>query len=415
MKAVKSVLFKISLMGSQSVSTQPSEKSGDTGTSSGGDKHKTFGVKQRLKELEDKLDCVKYEGTRIIGVVGMPGIGKTTLMRELFKMWQFKFTRHALVDNILAKSKDRGLDCLPALLLEDLLGVEDPFTDNVEDPYETYKPQLLRRKVLVILDGVSQREQIDALLGKLDWISDGSRIVIATSDISLINGLVHDTYTVQNLDHRDSLQLFNHHAFGDDVQANPPNFTKLREEALHYARGHPLALKMLGRELKNQSVAQWKSSLEKLAQSPIPDIGSVFQMSYDELTSEQKDAFLDIACFRSENVDYVESLLASPDPGSADAMSAVKALMHKFLINTCDSRVEMHDLLYTFSRELDSKASTQNGNRQRRLWLHQEIIKGSVINVRQNKMVRATHHLLVKILYSFLFTNFVFVIVGIGY
>ncbi|KAH0939278.1 hypothetical protein HID58_006739 [Brassica napus] len=359
----------------------------DAGTSSGGDKHKAFGVKLRLKELEDMLGCDKYKGTRIIGVVGMPGIGKTTLMKALLEKLQFKFMKHALVENIRAKSEDPGLDYLPTLLLEDLLGVEDPFTDNVEDPYETYKPQLLRRKVLVILDGVSQKEQIDALLRKGDWISEGSRIVIATSDISLINGLVHDTYMVQNLDHRDSLELFNYHAFGD-AQANPPNYTKLREEALHYARGHPLALKMLGRELKNQSMAQWKSSLEKLAQSPIPDIGSVFQMSYDELSSEQKDAFLDIACFRSENVDYVESLLASPDPGSAEAMSAVKALTHKFLINTCDSRVEMHDLLYTFSRDLDSKASTQYGNRKRRLCLHQDIIKDGVINA-QNKMQAA--------------------------
>ncbi|KAL0692985.1 hypothetical protein Bca4012_060165 [Brassica carinata] len=320
----------------------------------------------------------------------MPGIGKTTLMKALFRKWQFKFMRHALVDNIRAKSKDTGLDCLPTLLLADLLGLEDPPTDNVEDPYEMYKGQLLGRKVLVILDGVSQREQIDALLGKRDWISEGSRIVIATSDISLTNGLVHDTYTVQNLDHRDSLQLFNYHAFGD-VQANLPkgDFAKLTEEALHYARGHPLALKMLGRELKNQSTVQWKSSLEKLSQSPIPDIGSVFQMSYDELSSEQKDAFLDIACFRSENVDYVESLLATPDPGSAEAMSAVKALTHKFLINTYDSRVEMHDLLYTFSRDLDSKASTQYGNKQRRLCLHQDIIKDGVINVRKNKMQAA--------------------------
>lgn len=111
-------------------------------------------------------------------------------------------------------------------------------------------------------------------------------------------------------------------------------------------------------------------------------------MSYDELCSEQKDAFLDIACFRSEELDYVESLLSSSDPGSAEAMNPVKALTNKFLINTCDGRVGMHDLLYTYSRELDSKACTQYGSRQRRLWLHQDIIKGCVTNLLQKTMVR---------------------------
>ncbi|CAN6866919.1 unnamed protein product [Brassica oleracea] len=388
-KAVKTVLLKISVIESQDVTGDSSETS-DDGTASGGKKHRTFGMEKRLKELEDRFG--KHKETRIIGVVGMPGIGKTTLMKELFEMWKPKFVRHARVDKIRVQAKDLGCDFLPTLLLEELLGLEDPHTENVEDPYETYKCQLLGRKVFVVLDDVSNMEQIDALLGKRDWISDGSRIVIATSDASLTNGLVEDTYVFQNLDHRDSLQLFRYHAFSDDHQSNPPkeDFTKLSEEFVHYARGHPLALKMLGVELYNKNIDHWKSKLKTLSQSLIPNIGRVFQMSYDELRSEHKVAFLDIACFRSESVEYVESLLALSDTESPDTMSAVEVLKNKFLINTCDGRVEMHDLLYTFSRELDRKVSTQDGNRQqRRLWLHQDIMKGGIINVLQNKMKAA--------------------------
>ncbi|EFH39756.1 hypothetical protein ARALYDRAFT_916959 [Arabidopsis lyrata subsp. lyrata] len=305
---------------------------------------------------------------------GMPGIGKTTLLKELYKTWQGKFTRHALIDQIRVKSKHLELDRLPQMLL---------------DPYS----QLHERKVLVVLDDVSKREQIDALREILDWIKEGkegSRVVIATSDVSLTNGLVDDTYMVQNLNHRDSLQLFHYHAFIDD-QANPQkkDFMKLSEGFVHYARGHPLSLKILGGELNKKNMDHWNSKMKKLAQSPCPNIVSVFQVSYDELTSEQKDAFLDIACFRSQDKNYVESLLASSDLGSAEAMSAVKSLTDKFLINTCDGRVEMHDLLYKFSRELDLKASNQDGSRQRRLWLHQDIIKGGIINVLQNKMKAA--------------------------
>ncbi|VVB08007.1 unnamed protein product [Arabis nemorensis] len=388
--AVKKVLIKSPTEGSQKAIVDPSESS-DTGTYSGGEKDKTFGIEQRLKELDEKLDQKRYKGTRIIGVVGMPGIGKTTLLKELFKKWQPKFTRHALIDQIREKSNNFGLDCLPTSLLEKLLpDLRNPQIDDFEEPYKDHKGQLDKRKVLVVLDDVSTREQIYALLGKYDllkkheWIIDGSRIVIATNDMSLLKGLVHDTYVVRQLNHRDSLQLFRYHAF-DDHQAIPPkvdHFMQLSDEFVHYARGHPLALKILGSELYEKDLKHWETKLRILAKIPSTYIGEVVKVSYDELSPEQKDAFLDIACFRSEDVDYVESLLAS----SAETTSVVKALKNKFLINTCDGRVEMHDLLYTFSRELDPKASTQSGSKQRRLWLHQDIIKGCKVNVLRNQM-----------------------------
>ncbi|KAG7604976.1 Toll/interleukin-1 receptor homology (TIR) domain superfamily [Arabidopsis thaliana x Arabidopsis arenosa] len=385
-KEVKKVLKKVSLEGSQKVvSVDPSE-SINTLSSVGGEKDKTFGIKQRLKELEEKLDLVKYKGTRVVGVVGMPGIGKTTLVKELYKIWQGKFSRYALIDQIRGKSNNFRLECLPTLLLEKLLPeLNSPQLDSIEEPYKTHKGLLRERKVLVVLDDVSGREQIYALLGKYDlhskheWIKDGSRIIIATNDISLLKGLVHDTYVVRQLNHRDGLQLFRYHAFHYD-QTIPPkvDFMKLSDEFVHYARGHPLALKILGRELNEKNMKHWETKLKILAQSPTTYIGEVVQVSYDELSLAQKDAFLDIACFRSQDVDYVESLLVSSDPGSAEA---IKALKNKFLIDTCDGRVEMHDLLYRFSRELDLKASTQGDIKQRRLWLYQDII-----NVQQKTM-----------------------------
>ncbi|EFH39761.1 predicted protein [Arabidopsis lyrata subsp. lyrata] len=382
---VKKVLYKFPSEESQKASVVPLENS-NTVTFSGKEKHKTFGNKQRLKDLEEKLDVDRYKGTRIIGVVGMPGIGKTTLLKELFDLWQRKFNSRAFIDQIRENSNDPGLDSLPQMLLGELLpSLKDPEIDDDEDPYRKYKDQLLERRVLVILDDVSKSEQIDALFRRRDWISEGSRIVIATNDMSLLKGLVQDTYVVRQLNHQDGMDLFHYHAFNSN-RATPPkgDFNKMSEDFVHYAKGHPLALKILGIELCGKERTTWEEKLKLLAKSPSPYIGSVLQVSYEELSPGQKDAFLDIACFRSEDVDYVESLLASSDLGSAEAMNAVKALADKCLINTCDGRVEMHDLLYTFARELDSKASTCS--RERRLWHHKELIRGGDVDVLQNKM-----------------------------
>ncbi|KAJ0252653.1 Disease resistance protein RPS4B [Hirschfeldia incana] len=390
-KAVKNVLFSNPSEESEYTSVDNSKKSsaGAAESYSRGQTDKTFGNEQRMKELKEKMD-LKDKGTRFIGVVGMPGIGKTTLLKELYKELRPKFNRKVFIDRIREKLKGSDLEDFPTLLLDEL-ELEYPETDDSEEKYKALKRGLGNQKVLLVLDDVSTAKQINAVLGefslphKPEWINEGSRVVIATNDMSLTEGLVHDTYVVPQLNHRDGLRLFCCHAF----EANCPKgeFTKLSDEFVHYARGHPLAIQILGTELRRKNMKHWVEKLDILARNPSTYIGEVLQVSYGELSPQQKDAFLDIACFRSENMDYVESLLASTDPKAADTTSAVQVLRNKFLINTCDSRLEMHDLLYTFSRELDPKAST--GSRQRRLWLPQDIIKGGVINIPSKTMKAA--------------------------
>ncbi|XP_020880402.1 disease resistance protein RPS4 isoform X3 [Arabidopsis lyrata subsp. lyrata] len=334
----------------------------------GREKHEIYGLKQRLEELKEKLD-LDCEETRILGVVGMPGIGKTTLAREIYESLRCKFLRHGLIQDIRRTSKELGLDCLPALLLEELLGVRIPDIESTRCAYESYKMELYTHKVLVVLDDVSDKEQIDVLLGRCDWIRQGSRIVIATSDKSLIQDVADYTYVVPQLNHKDGLGHFGRYAF--DHHSNIHNnevIMKLSKEFVHYGRGHPLVLKLLGADLNGKDEDHWKTKLATLAENSSQSIRDVLQVSYDELSQEHKDIFLDIACFRSEDESYIASLL-----DSSEAASEIKALMNKFMINVSEDRVEMHDLLYTFARELCRRAYTQDRRGPHRLWHHQDI------------------------------------------
>lgn len=284
-------------------------------------------------------------------------------------------------------TKDFGLSYLPTTLLENLLKVKNPRFETVQAAHECYKDQLLRTKTLIVLDNVSDKEQILALLGKRDWIKQGSKIVIATSDKSLVHDWIDVIYEVPPLSYEDSLQHFNHYAFGG--QSNALSFLNLSKDFVRYSKGNPLALKVLGAELLGKDEPIWhskldalsqyhngreRSSTKTLAQSSSEMLQSVWKGSYDALNEQQRDTLLDIACFRSHDENYVASLLDSYGENSTDARIEIAELVDKYLVSISGGKIEMHDTLHMFSEKLGQEASATDGKGLLRLWDHHAII-----------------------------------------
>uniref|UniRef100_A0A1J3H2R9 ADP-ribosyl cyclase/cyclic ADP-ribose hydrolase n=1 Tax=Noccaea caerulescens TaxID=107243 RepID=A0A1J3H2R9_NOCCA len=340
------------------------------------------GLKQRLEELKEKLD-LSHKETRIVGVFGMPGIGKTTLVKKLYDEWKHNFQRHVHMVKIREKSNSYGTPSLQRMLLRGLLS--DTYTEiSDEMTYDSVESELLEKKVFLVLDDVTCKKQIQVLLGNHKWIRKGSRVVITTRDRTVIRQLEY-TYVVPRLDLTDGLKRFSFYAFEDHNCPYPGILRDLSTKFVDYSRGNPLALKILGRELLSKDKDYWSERLDTLAQVPSPRIQDLLRVSYDELSKEQKEAFLVVACFFiSGDEYYVRSLVDSEDPDSTgDAASEIRDLADKLLISISSGRVEMHDLLSTFGKKLCSSLPTEN----KLIWNHD-----SFSSTVKNKRMRFLDH-----------------------
>ena len=124
----------------------------------------------------------------------------------------------------------------------------------------------------------------------------------------MLKNFVDVTYEVKELAQHEALQLFNQNAF--KKQCPPEDYNSLSHSVIEYAKGVPLALKVLGTSLFGKSKREWVSALEKLKKAPHRDVQNGLKIGYDGLDSEEKSVFLDIACFfRGEHVDMVTKIL----------------------------------------------------------------------------------------------------------
>ncbi|CAH8278240.1 unnamed protein product [Arabidopsis lyrata] len=313
---------------------------------------RTESGEQRLKQLEEKLDvdCNDNE-TRIVAVVGMPGIGKTYLAKKLLAKLETKIVRHVFIQFDSERSKYQGLEWVQKTIVEDLLKKDYPTSGSEGgNVLENWKEQLREKKIVVVFDNVTDQKQIEPLKN-CDWIKKGSRIVITTRDKSLTETLPCDLYEVPGLNDKDSLEFFR-----SQICSNlEGNFMELSRKIVDFAGGNPLALEAFGKELKKKSEDCWEKRLGTLTRVSSEEMREVLRNIFEkDLDEKQREAFLDIVCFfRSHDESYVTSLLDSVDPKSAEAgREEVRDLVDKFLIHISNGRVEIHDILFTMGKEL---------------------------------------------------------------
>ncbi|CAN6722888.1 unnamed protein product [Malus baccata var. baccata] len=332
------------------------------------------GIESCIQQVESRLGIYSKDACITVGIWGMGGIGKTTLAETIFHRLSSKFEASCFLKNVREKSEQSdGQDRLQKQLLSEIFKEEGL---SIESP--AIRNRLSLTKVFIVLDDVSSPMQMQRLAGDRLGYGIGSRIIITSRDRDTLTHTVKEDniYEVKVLKPDYALQLFCLHAFKNNTTRRT-DYEELAKKIVDYAGGVPLALTVLGSLFFNcKSKEDWEDEFNKLKRFPKQDIQKVLRISYNRLEENEKDIFLDIACFhRGKEVNEVKRML---DVRGFFATSGIRILRDRSLISIDSKRrvgkvIEMHDLLQEMGRIIIHEQCIKDPSKRNRLLTKEDI------------------------------------------
>ncbi|CAN1158582.1 Disease resistance protein L6, partial [Linum perenne] len=329
------------------------------------------GIDSHVQQVTTLLS-LESGGVKIVGIHAMGGMGKTTIAKAVHDQLYSQFDRFCFVEDareILSKSD--GVVTLQNKIISSIL-ITDYKVKDASEGLRVINDRVCKHKVLVVLDDVNDSSQFDQIMGKLDNFSGGSRFIITTRDIWVLQVLQEcEFYEPKEMNDDHALQLFSKHAFGTKVP--PTDYATLSLEFVQVATGLPLALQVIGSLLFRRKREFWASKLMELKEIPPTKLLERLEVSYKELTPNEKQIFLDIACFFiGEEKDFPFYMWSDckfyPE-------SELNTLLLRSLIRFNErNEFWMHDHIRDLGRKIVREEDSQRSWKRSRIWSNEDAL-----------------------------------------
>jgi Leucine-rich repeat (LRR) protein len=311
------------------------------------------GLDQKIKEFETTVSLQQEFGTtKVIGIVGLGGVGKTTLAKEIFNRERSNYKRSCFLFEV----REKSLESSQSMLLKDLAQLNEQVY-STDEGIEKLRRYLKSSQCLIIIDDVDHVRQLNALLlPAKDVLQSGSLILVTSRDKSVLksSGIAESCiYMLTGLNRGHSEGLFCLHAFG---QSHPlAGYEEIVGQFLNVCNGLPLSLIVLGAHLHGENdLKYWEAQFRKICKALPTDIHSRLKISYDGLDEEEKQIFLDIACFFiGEDRDTAIRIW---DGSGWEGWLGLRNLQNRCLVEVdSENRIRMHDHLRDLGTDLAKK------------------------------------------------------------
>ena len=326
----------------------------------------------RLLALNEVMEALREENINKIGVWGLGGVGKSTLVKQVAEQAAHK----KLFDKVVTASVLQTPD-LKRIQgeLADKLGMK--FEEESEEGRAARLHQRMKEEktILVILDDLWAELELDKIgIPSPADHHKGCKLVLTSryKDVLLNQMGTQKNFQVEHLKEEESWILFKNRA-GDSIEE--PDLRPIATEVAKECAGLPIAIVTLATALKNKSLSVWKDAMQQLKTRTLPNISgmetkvySSLKMSYDCLEGDDVKSFF-LLCGLLSNYNLIRDLLKygvglqlfEGTNTLEEARDRIDALVERLqssnlLLHTEDKEiVRMHDVIRNVALEIASK------------------------------------------------------------
>ncbi|XP_074572017.1 putative disease resistance protein At4g27220 [Curcuma longa] len=248
--------------------------------------------------MQKVIDALNDDKVNLIGIYGMGGVGKTTLMEEIGRKVKEAEKFDVVIDVVVSQKPNIAQIQRD---IADALGMRESSNRMLATRLKQEK------KVLIMLDDVWARLELVKEVGIPYQEHKGCKVILTSRKAETCNVMETDvSVEVATLSEEDSWQLFRMRA-GQVAESDgiEPVARKVAQECC----GLPLAIVVVGRALRSyKDSSAWEDALSQLKQSVPLNMEEVeeklfkpLELSYQNLkTAELKQLFLYCCLFRED-------------------------------------------------------------------------------------------------------------------
>ncbi|KAF3682996.1 putative late blight resistance protein -like protein R1B-14-like [Capsicum annuum] len=270
-------------------------------------------VDEEIVGFQDDVESIIQQLTKgtkeldVVSIVGMPGLGKTTLATMVFN--------HHVIDKYFdvrascSISKEYNLRKVCSEILKQVLGNVDGILD--EDMPDKLRKSLMRKRYLIVLDDIWEVKAWEEFRLCFQDDENGSRIMLTTRDEEVARQIKHhsDPYFLRFLKMDESWKLLQKKVFQGEICPS-----ELRGAGLRVAKsckGLPLVIVLIaGIIAKQMRASSWLEIAKDLSSHVLEEQSTkIIESSYNYLEDHLKSCLLYMGLFPEDYKFPVSNLL----------------------------------------------------------------------------------------------------------